>query len=67
MKSSVSGEEGIQPYKFSECSFKQFQRWMEQGSALCLLNRPSELGPFGTCGNGVIDDNEDCDCGSEVG
>jgi len=66
MKSSVSGEEGIQPYKFSECSFKQFQRWMEQGSALCLLNRPSELGPFGTCGNGVIDDNEDCDCGSEA-
>jgi len=66
MKSTVSGEEGIQPYKFSDCSFKQFQRWMEQGSALCLLNRPSELGPFGTCGNGVIDDNEDCDCGSEA-
>ena len=39
MKSSLSGEDGIQPFKFSECSFKQFQRWMEQGSALCLLNR----------------------------
>jgi len=66
MKSSLSGEDGIQPFKFSECSFKQFQHWMEQGSALCLLNRPSEVGIFGTCGNGVIDDNEDCDCGSET-
>lgn len=39
MQSSLSGEDGIQPFKFSECSFKQFQRGMEQGSALCLLNR----------------------------
>ena len=39
MKSSLSGEDGIQPFKFSECSLSQFQRWMEQGSALCLLNR----------------------------
>ena len=39
MKSSLSGEDGIQPFKFSECSFKQFQRGMEKGSALCLLNR----------------------------
>ena len=39
MKSSLSGEDGIQPFKFSECSLKQFQQWMEQGSALCLLNR----------------------------
>lgn len=31
-----------------------------------LSFRPSEVGIFGTCGNGVIDDNEDCDCGSEV-
>ena len=29
--------------------------------------RPSEINSiYGTCGNGVIDDNEDCDCGSEV-
>jgi len=41
MKSSLSGEDGIQPFKFSECSLSQFQRWMEQGSALCLLNIPS--------------------------
>jgi len=66
MSPGVSGTDGIQPYKFSTCSLKTFQKTMEQGSALCLLNRPSELGQFGTCGNGVIDDGEDCDCGSEA-
>ena len=40
MRSSVAGEDGIQPYKFSGCSVDQYQQWMEQGSALCLLNRP---------------------------
>jgi len=40
MRSTVSGEDGIQPYKFSGCSVDQFQKWMDQGSALCLLNRP---------------------------
>ena len=39
MRSSLSGEDGIQPFKFSECSVQQLQRWMDQGSALCLLNR----------------------------
>ena len=39
MRSSLSGEDGIQPFKFSECSVQQLQHWMEQGSALCLLNR----------------------------
>ena len=45
MKSSLSGEDGIQPFKFSECSFKQFQRGMEKGSALCLLNRQVKKQP----------------------
>ena len=30
MRWSVSGEDGIQPYKFSECSVNQFKRWMDQ-------------------------------------
>ena len=30
--------------------------------------RPSEINSiYGTCGNGIIDENEDCDCGSEPG
>ncbi|XP_059084757.1 uncharacterized protein LOC131881812 isoform X4 [Tigriopus californicus] len=64
MKPTVIGEEGIQPYKFSACSSEQFQQWMGDGHALCLLNKPNQLADFGSCGNGVIDDGEDCDCGS---
>ena len=43
MRSTVSGEDGIQPYKFSACSVDHFQRWMDQGSALCLLNKPRKI------------------------
>ncbi len=64
MRPSVIGEEGIQPYKFSGCSMEQFQQWMGEGHALCLLNKPNQLADFGSCGNGVIDDGEECDCGS---
>ena len=46
MRSTVSGEDGIQPYKFSACSVDHFQRWMDQGSALCLLNKPRKFCVF---------------------
>ena len=65
MRSSVIGDEGIQPYKFSTCSRKQFNSWMGDGHALCLLNYPNQLPKYtdnGNCGNGIIDDGEECDC-----
>ena len=43
MRSTVIGEEGVQPYKFSSCSADQFRQWMDGGQALCLLNRPNEV------------------------
>lgn len=43
MRSTVIGEEGVQPYKFSSCSADQFRQWMDEGQALCLLNRPNEV------------------------
>ena len=50
------GEEGIQPYKFSTCSMQQFNQWMGDGHALCLLNKPNQIPDFGSCGNGIVDD-----------
>lgn len=66
MRPSVIGDEGIQPYKFSTCSADQFQQWMGEGHALCLLNKPNQIPDFGTCGNGIVDEGEDCDCGNQV-
>ena len=54
---------GIQPYKFSTCSKQQFNQWMGEGHALCLLNKPNQIADFGSCGNGIVDDGEQCDCG----
>ena len=64
MRGSIIGEEGIQPYKFSTCSMQQFNQWMGNGNALCLLNKPNQIPDFGSCGNGIVDEGEACDCGS---
>ena len=64
---SVVGQEGIQPYKFSACSAQQFREWLSDDPASrCLLNKPNRLGDFSACGNGVLDEGEQCDCGSPV-
>ena len=66
MRQSIIGEEGIQPYKFSTCSMQQFNQWMgSDGRGLCLLNKPNQIPDFGSCGNGIVDDGEACDCGGK--
>ncbi len=50
--------------RVSKCG--NLQEWLSEGHALCLLNKPNQLADFGSCGNGILDEGEDCDCGSQV-
>ncbi|KAH0623114.1 hypothetical protein JD844_031086 [Phrynosoma platyrhinos] len=51
---------------FSSCSIKDFHNFLGYGSAQCLLNKPridiTYRAP--TCGNKIVEDGEQCDCGS---
>uniref|UniRef100_A0A8D8SE29 Disintegrin and metalloproteinase domain-containing protein 11 n=1 Tax=Cacopsylla melanoneura TaxID=428564 RepID=A0A8D8SE29_9HEMI len=66
MKQSIMGLENVQPYKFSACSQDDYTDALQNGRAICLLNKPNELSSIvhKLCGNGVVDEDEDCDCGS---
>ncbi|XP_032686747.1 disintegrin and metalloproteinase domain-containing protein 12 isoform X5 [Odontomachus brunneus] len=64
MAQSIVGLENVQPYKFSECSKTEYIETLKSGHAFCLFNKPNELEVRRSCGNRVIDDGEQCDCGS---
>ncbi|XP_051167974.1 disintegrin and metalloproteinase domain-containing protein 33 isoform X2 [Leptopilina boulardi] len=65
MARSIVGLENVQPYKFSDCSKTDYSEVLKKGDGMCLLNKPNESGiQRRTCGNRVIDDGEECDCGN---
>ncbi|XP_048519013.1 zinc metalloproteinase-disintegrin-like atrolysin-A, partial [Dendroctonus ponderosae] len=64
MAKSIVGLENVQPYKFSDCSMADYVDRLRTGSGQCLMNRPNELPVRRTCGNNVVDEGEECDCGS---
>lgn len=43
MAQSIVGQENVQPYKFSECSKKDYIDALRTGHGLCLLNKPNEV------------------------
>lgn len=43
MAQSIVGSENVQPYKFSECSKKDYIDALRIGNGLCLLNKPNEV------------------------
>ncbi|XP_044585956.1 disintegrin and metalloproteinase domain-containing protein 9 isoform X13 [Cotesia glomerata] len=63
MAQSIVGAENVQPYKFSECSKSDYEEALKAGRGICLFNKPNEL-ESRSCGNRVIDDGEQCDCGT---
>ncbi|XP_054286585.1 disintegrin and metalloproteinase domain-containing protein 12 isoform X4 [Macrosteles quadrilineatus] len=64
MAQSIVGLENVQPYKFSECSRSDYNSALRTGRGICLLNKPNELEVHRTCGNSIVEDGEECDCGT---
>ena len=53
------------PTKWSSCSLEDFEDAFHQGMDYCLRNLPETLEGTATCGNGFLEDGEECDCGLE--
>ncbi|KAG1661608.1 Disintegrin and metalloproteinase domain-containing protein 22 [Nymphon striatum] len=62
---SVVGDQNMQPYRFSDCSLNTYIETLRKGNGICLFNKPHELEDFNSCGNGIIEGDEKCDCGSQ--
>ncbi|XP_047618061.1 disintegrin and metalloproteinase domain-containing protein 1a-like [Phacochoerus africanus] len=53
---------------FSNCSSDFFHQFLWEHKGACLFNKPGHkrrLRRNGRCGNGVVEDDEQCDCGSD--
>ncbi|XP_059475027.1 disintegrin and metalloproteinase domain-containing protein 23 isoform X2 [Neocloeon triangulifer] len=68
MAQSIVGHNNVQPYMFSECSRSDYIDTLRNSLALCLLNKPNEVADVlhirRTCGNLIVEEGEDCDCGT---
>ncbi|KAF0298579.1 Disintegrin and metalloproteinase domain-containing protein 19 [Amphibalanus amphitrite] len=65
MSANIVGKDSVQPYKFSQCSRLDYHKELERSHGLCLFNRPNEVSlKIRNCGNGIVEDGEDCDCGT---
>ncbi|XP_028286678.1 disintegrin and metalloproteinase domain-containing protein 9 [Parambassis ranga] len=48
---------------FSSCSANDFENLILRGGGMCLLNHPTDVIGTAKCGNGRLDEGEQCDCG----
>uniref|UniRef100_A0A3P8WW74 ADAM metallopeptidase domain 33 n=1 Tax=Cynoglossus semilaevis TaxID=244447 RepID=A0A3P8WW74_CYNSE len=52
-------------YIFSRCSKRDLDSYFQKGGGMCLYNMPNMKDLVGgkKCGNGFVEDGEECDCG----
>uniref|UniRef100_A0A3Q0SHZ9 ADAM metallopeptidase domain 19 n=1 Tax=Amphilophus citrinellus TaxID=61819 RepID=A0A3Q0SHZ9_AMPCI len=55
------------PRVFNEYNLKELQSYLSSGGGKCLFNLPNTRTMYGghRCGNGYLEDGEECDCGDE--
>ncbi|KAJ8338358.1 hypothetical protein SKAU_G00373240 [Synaphobranchus kaupii] len=55
------------PRVFNRCNEKELQRYLSSGGGKCLFNPPNTRDMYGgrRCGNGYLEEGEECDCGEE--
>ncbi|XP_029139882.1 disintegrin and metalloproteinase domain-containing protein 9-like [Protobothrops mucrosquamatus] len=52
-------------YALSNCSKETYFAFLQGPGRNCFLNWPKDVTPKKTCGNGVVEDGEQCDCGTD--
>ena len=52
---------------FNRCNRRELDRYLQSGGGMCLSNMPDTRTLYGgrRCGNGYLEDGEECDCGEE--
>ncbi|XP_061216143.1 disintegrin and metalloproteinase domain-containing protein 19 isoform X1 [Neopsephotus bourkii] len=53
------------PKVFNQCNRKELEKYLQSGGGMCLSNMPDTRKMYGgkKCGNGYLEEGEECDCG----